>query len=202
MFPTAALQFRIVCAMCIALAPTIADADARKHSRKAARPPAIVATDAARRGCTVEDALASQRAPSTALESAPAEAAFAAEALRALPRVALDDAIAAEIARQQVLLPADHLAGDEQAATRDMPARHRPLRFFDRDSLRAQVESIRRLPLVRLFDNQQMSIYLGIDRKGVAGLHLQQRRPDDFEPVDDASDPVDVPLRSVPIETH
>jgi dihydropteroate synthase len=83
-----------------------------------------------------------------------------------------------------------------------MPARTAPLRFFDRDSLRAQVESIRRLPLLRLFDNREMSIYLGVDRKGVAGLHLQQRRPNESVPAADDGPPVDIPLRAVPLDAR
>lgn len=201
MFPTATARVRFVCVLCVALAPTLAGADARKAARKARAAP-IVATDALPRGCTYDDALASQRAPSTALDSAPADAAVAAEAARTLPPIARVDTTAQEIARQYVPVPADPHAGEAGVAAHDLRGGTAPLRFFDRDSLRAQVESLRRRPLFRLFDARRMSLYLGIDRKGVAGLHLQQRQPDELEPIADDAEFVDLPLRSVPIETR
>jgi hypothetical protein len=204
MLRTGILRVRMACAIGVALLPALASAD--RPSRHAPRPAVVAKSEAADRGCTFEDALASQRAPATPLDSAPADAAVAAEAQRVFPPVLVAAAATPEpdVASHLVPLPADHEptpAGAAPAA-REMPSRAAPLRFFDRDSLRAQIKSIRRLPLVRLFDNRQMSIYLGIDRKGVAGLHLQQRRPDEAVPMDEDAAPVDIPLRSVPLDAR
>lgn len=201
---TETLRVRMACAVVVALLPALASAE--RSSRHAPRPAVVVTSEAASRGCTFEDALASQRAPATPADSAPADAAVTAEAQRVLPAalVATAGTPTPDVANHLVPLPADHdpMPDDAVAAAREMPSRTTPLRFFDRDSLRAQIKSIRRLPLVRLFDNRQMSIYLGIDRKGVAGLHLQQRRPDEAVPMDEDAAPVDIPLRSVPIDAR
>ena len=121
-----------------------------------------LATTAARAGkqasldhCTLEDARTAEQLGGASGANAPAAAAMAVELAHPLP-----------------------------AATVERPAPHAlpltgwsPLRFVDHLELGERIRSLRRVRLLRLWDDARLTVFLGVDRAGVAGLHIQQQDP-------------------------
>lgn len=52
------------------------------------------------------------------------------------------------------------------------------LPFRDREPLINRLKSIQALPFVTLWDSGEATVYVGVDRRGRAGLHLRQKRDD------------------------
>lgn len=107
-----------------------------------------------------------------------------------------DAAIAAEVAA--ALPPAPALMADVHVQPQP---RFWLGRFVDHLDLRHRLSSIRFLKLVPLWDGRRLTIYVGVDRHGMAGLHIQQQDPAyamriaTMPPVTDAMPP----LRAVPL---
>jgi len=76
-------------------------------------------------------------------------------------------------------------------------------RFVDHFDLAGRLRAIRRLKIVPVFDNARLTIFLGVDRRGVAGLHIQQQDADDLPPlIARDAPPADLPpLRGVPLRS-
>jgi hypothetical protein len=51
------------------------------------------------------------------------------------------------------------------------------LEFRDHLDYVARVRSLRALSVVRLWDSRNMSVFLGVDRRGVYGIHLRREDP-------------------------
>ena len=51
------------------------------------------------------------------------------------------------------------------------------LQFHDHLDYVARVRALRALPAVRLWDSRNMSLFLGVDRRGVYGIHLRRQDP-------------------------
>lgn len=49
--------------------------------------------------------------------------------------------------------------------------------FVDQFDLRERLRSLRRLRLVRLWDDARITVFFGVNKAGVAGLHIQQQDP-------------------------
>jgi len=49
--------------------------------------------------------------------------------------------------------------------------------FIDQFDLRERLRSLRRLRLVRLWDDARITVFVGVNKAGVAGLHIQQQDP-------------------------
>lgn len=126
--------------------------------------------------CTIVDAYMAQPATQSLGSDAPADAAVAAEAMRKLPAAPLAGPVALPVPSTMVA-----------AAS-----------FRDRTSLNSRLKSIKRLMFVRLWDTPKVSVYVGVNRAGVAGLHFQQQDPD-AELAARALTVDDAPLRSVPL---
>jgi hypothetical protein len=107
-----------------------------------------------------------------------------------------DEAIAAEVAAS--LPPAPALLADVNVQPQP---RFWFGRFVDHLDLRHRLSSIRFLKLVPLWDGRRLTIYVGVDRHGMAGLHIQQQDPAyamriaTMPPAPDAMPP----LRAVPL---
>lgn len=136
--------------------------------------------------CTHEDAEAAE--PGAADNRSPRDpaseetAAIEAEAVHPLPAVAV-------------------------AAPSLPTAAHRtlwPTRFVDHFDLVMRLRSIRRLKLLRLWDNSRVTVFFGVNRAGVAGLHIQQQDPNDLPALLSLSEgTVDIPpLRAVPLDSR
>ena len=50
-----------------------------------------------------------------------------------------------------------------------------PVRLIERLDLATRLRAITRLKLVPVFDNARLTIFFGVDRRGIAGLHIQQQ---------------------------
>ena len=50
-------------------------------------------------------------------------------------------------------------------------------RVSDRFNVRERLRSLKRLRLVRLFDDARITIFVGVNRSGVAGVHIQEQDP-------------------------
>jgi hypothetical protein len=74
--------------------------------------------------------------------------------------------------------------------------------FVDHFDLATRLRAIKRLKIVPVFDNARVTIFLGVDRRGVAGLHIQQQDASDLPPLLARNSPVDGPmLRAGPLRT-
>jgi hypothetical protein len=75
--------------------------------------------------------------------------------------------------------------------------------FVDHFDIATRLRAIRRLKLVPVFDNARVTVFIGIDRRGVAGLHIQQQDANDLPPLFARNSPlaaaVPLQLRSVPL---
>jgi hypothetical protein len=106
-------------------------------------------------------------------------------------------AIVAETAH--ALPPVTVLAADLPADPRDAMG---PTHFADRIGLIERLKSLRRLRLLRLWDSARITVFFGIDRKGVAGLHVQQQDPNDLPAARLGYAPLELPpLRAVPLNS-
>jgi len=71
-----------------------------------------------------------------------------------------------------------YLDAREHPDLRNSPAAATPgLEFKDHEDYVGRVRSLRALSLVRLWDSRNMSLFLGVDRHGVYGLHLRREDP-------------------------
>jgi len=133
--------------------------------------------------CTREDAQTARRGSSDAsapVNAAPESVAIAAEAVHALPTVTVE----------APSMPAPPRRGFWPA-------------FVDHLDLGTRLRAIKRLKIVPVFDNARVTIFLGVDRSGVAGLHIQQQDANDLPPLFARSfAPSDAPpLRAVPLRS-
>jgi hypothetical protein len=79
-----------------------------------------------------------------------------------------------------------------------------PLGYRDSEAPRERIRDLKRLrelKLLRLFDTEELMVWLGLDRRGRPGLHFRQRNLDEaMPPVAQAAFLADPPpLRSVPL---
>ena len=70
------------------------------------------------------------------------------------------------------------LRGDGYDAS---PAALRQLRFKDSDAPKQWLGGLRRLSLVTFWQGRNASLFLGVNRNGRPGLHLQRRDPNETE---------------------
>jgi len=109
--------------------------------------------------CTREDAQnAAPGAPERVSDAAAADstdAAIEAEALHPLPSV--------------TVYGPPHVAGAHHAWWIGT--------FVDQFDLRERLRSLRRLRIVRLWDDARITVFFGVSKAGVAGLHIQQQDP-------------------------
>ena len=61
------------------------------------------------------------------------------------------------------------------------PAALRQLRFQDSDTPKRWLGGLRRLSLVTFWQGRHASVFLGVNRNGQPGLHLQRRDPGETE---------------------
>jgi hypothetical protein len=106
-----------------------------------------------------------------------------------------DAAIAAEVAA--MLPPAPRETGNVQ----EPPARPRFWlgRFVDHLDLVNRVSRIRSLKLVPLWDGRRLTVYFGVNHRGMPGLHIQQQDPSYVARVAMEPPSVTLPLRAVPL---
>jgi hypothetical protein len=73
--------------------------------------------------------------------------------------------------------------------------------FVDHFDLATKLRAIRRLKIVPMFDNARITVYLGVDHSGIAGLHIQQQDANDLPPLFARNAPVaeSVALRTAPL---
>ncbi len=112
--------------------------------------------------CTREDVQsASAGAPDASARAAPEARAIAAETAHTLPAVSVEARPLPSPARRS-----------------SWPARLVD-RFVDHFDLATRLRAMRRLKIVPVFDNSRITVFFGVDRRGVAGLHVQQQDPTD-----------------------
>ena len=118
----------------------------------------LLATAAARGGerasldhCTLEDAQTAEQPGG----NAPAAAAMAVELAHPLPAAAVERPAPLALANAAWL----------------------PLRFVDHLDVGERIRSLRRVRLLRLWDDARLTVFLGLNRAGVAGLHFQRQDP-------------------------
>lgn len=75
--------------------------------------------------------------------------------------------------------------------------------FVDHFDIGTKLRAIKRLKIVPVFDNARVTIFLGVDRRGVAGLHIQQQDANDLPPLLARNTPFGdgPPLRAGPLRT-
>jgi hypothetical protein len=125
--------------------------------------------------CTREDAQSA---------AAPETDAIAAEASHALPAVTVESRPFPSPARRAFWPPSfvEH--------------------FVDHFDLVTRLRAIKRLKIVPVFDNARVTVFFGVDRHGVAGLHIQQQDASDLPLLARSAPPADVPpLRAVPLRS-
>ena len=133
--------------------------------------------------CTLEDAQTAEPVTAGPGEYAPAAAAMAAELAHPLPT----PGPATERAAARVFL---HEGWS-------------PLRFVDHLELGDRIRSLRPLRLLRLWDDSTMTVFVGLNRAGVAGLHVQQQ--ESGEPLRLTRLPASAqlpPLRGIPLDSR
>ncbi len=73
-------------------------------------------------------------------------------------------------------------------------------RFVDSFEFGARLRALSRLRILRLWDSSRVTVFLGIDHAGHAGLHIQQQDPNDLPPMRMRRMPMELPpLRAVPL---
>lgn len=110
------------------------------------------------RHCTREDARAAFPAPSGHVGGSTLAEALAVEAARPLP-------VARVLGRDAAVPPT--------ASLRAAP-------FSDHRDLASRLRTVRRLTLVPFYDDAWVTVFLGLDRRGVPGLHFQSQEGDDL----------------------
>jgi hypothetical protein len=75
--------------------------------------------------------------------------------------------------------------------------------FVDHFDLATRLRAIKRLKILPVFDNARLTIFFGVDRRGLAGLHIQQQDTADLPPLLAHEAPfADVPpMRAVPLRS-
>ncbi len=103
--------------------------------------------------CTREDAQSA---------SAPETDGIVAEAVHALPAVTVEASAMPSATRRRFWPPSflEH--------------------FVDHFDIATRLGAIKRLKLVPVFDNARLTVFIGIDRRGVAGLHFEQQDGNDL----------------------
>jgi hypothetical protein len=82
------------------------------------------------------------------------------------------------------------------------PSRFWPVRFVESIDMGARLKALSRLRILRLFDNSRVTVFLGIDHAGHAGLHVQQQDPSYLPPLRLRNAPASLPpLRAVPLSS-
>ena len=82
------------------------------------------------------------------------------------------------------------------------PSRFWPVRFVESIDMGARLKALSRLRILRLFDNSRVTVFLGIDHAGHAGLHIQQQDPNYLPPLRLRNAPATLPpLRAVPLSS-
>ncbi|MBS0375396.1 MAG: hypothetical protein JSR73_12530 [Proteobacteria bacterium] len=87
----------------------------------------------------------------------------------------LAEALAVEAARP---LPFARSTGPDAAVPLVTSLRATP--FSDHRDLASRLRGVRRLKLVPVYDDAWVTVFLGLDRRGVPGLHVQQQQGDDL----------------------
>ncbi len=181
----------VACALTALLACPVAALGAGRSSSpavvRAARLPPLAPTQ---RGglCTREDAQSAGPGASNAIggphpAAAPEANAITAEAVHTLPTVTVDSHQLPTLTRRA-----------------SWPARlvdH----FVDHFDLATKLRAIKRLKIVPMFDNARVTVYLGVDHSGIAGLHIQQQDANDLPPLFARNAPLTAPaaLRTAPL---
>ncbi len=106
-----------------------------------------------------------------------------------------DAAIAAEVA--SALPPAPR----ETGSTVEPPSRPRFWlgRFVDHLDLGNRLAQVRSLKLLPIFDGRHLSVFVGVNHRGMPGLHIQQQDPGYAARVAMEPPSVTMPLRAVPL---
>jgi hypothetical protein len=182
----------LACALTALLAcPGAALGAGRSASAAAVRASRLSPLGAAQRGglCTREDAQSAGPGAANASfgphpAAAPEANAIAAEVVHALPAVTVES--------RQLPTPARRASWPARLVEN----------FVDHFDLATKLRAIRRLKIVPMFDNARVTVYLGVDHSGIAGLHIQQQDANDLPPlfarnvpVVEAAAPRTVPLR-------
>ena len=143
-------------------------------------------------------AAAARAGEPSSLERCTREDAQTAEPVTALPgdNQPAASAIAAELAHP---LPA---MTPERSTLHGLPhASWSPLRFVDHLELGERIRSLRRVRLLRLWDDARLTVFFGLNRAGVAGLHFQQQDPGEPLLFERMAAPGQLPLlRAVPLD--
>ncbi|GEM_PF-4519186 len=74
-------------------------------------------------------------------------------------------------------------------------------RFQEQGDLGVQLRAMRRFSVLRLWDSPHVRVFLGIDRSGLAGLHVQERDPREWPMPWLAAARIDRPIRAVPLSS-
>ena len=148
----------------------------------------VLAAAAARAGeesslerCTREDAQTAEPVAAAPGDNQPAAAAIAAELAHPLPATTA-----------------------ERSAPHALPnAGWSPLRFVDHLELGERIRSLKRVRLLRLWDDSRLTVFFGLNRAGVAGLHFQQQDPGEPLLFERTAAPGQLPpLRAVPLDSR
>lgn len=109
-----------------------------------------------------------------------------------------DDAIAAEVAQ---VLP--HVSPSAAGAPVAPPQSFWLERFVDHFDMGRRLRSIHSLKLVSLWDSRHVSVFVGVNRRGMPGLHIQQQDPAYVARLEVSKTMPDVlpPLRAVPLSS-
>ena len=140
--------------------------------------------------CTREDVQASEPIPAGSADGQPAAAAIAAELVRTLPVTTAERPLPATTAERPLPQGLAHAGWS-------------PLRFVERLELGERIRSLRRVRLLRLWDDSRLTVFFGLNRAGVAGLHVQQQDPGEPLRFERTAAPGPLPpLRAVPLESR
>ena len=116
-----------------------------------------------------------------------------------------DGALLAEVRRS--LPPAPRASLGPLPATRAAtgpPPAPRPLlsaHFAELGDLGIRLRALRHFSVLRLWDSPHVRVFLGVDRSGRAGLHIQERDPREWPLPRLAAAPIDWPIRAVPLSS-
>jgi hypothetical protein len=156
--------------------------------------------------CSRADAHSSPAHDGAATRIETVEAALAIEATRPLPLLAPAGSTDAPVPAADFpgTAPRALAAAAAAAAAARLDPATTPLGFRDSAAPRERIRDLKRLrelKLLRLFDTEELMVWLGLDRRGRPGLHFRQRNLDEaMPPVAQAAFLVEPPpLRSVPL---
>jgi hypothetical protein len=66
--------------------------------------------------------------------------------------------------------------------------------FADHNDPQGQLRALRHLRVLRLWDDRHLSVFVGLNREGLPGLHFQRRDPSDLPPSAPGTISSDLPL--------